>query len=405
MNENLNDNNNYQKFKAEATDKTFLRKKVLLANIKVTNKPNADGANYFLTYDDGARKAEIKMDTAALKSLIKLLGLSITVMDSFTEAIGAKAAENLLDLMRRALQGKEGRNMVTLIVDTRTKNIVNIQREDSSILSNNAFFHLFEEVMNSHPTMKIKNMAFTDGGSLTISVVNSNWEFNIGGLKEEYFHSGLTFIQTHNATIITPFNERLTCTNGMVITENSASIKLVNSSAEHINGFFAAVREIKDMKFFEQTFKRRVVLMMNTVASVSELRKAHHTLTDEFDLNDPHTRSKIESSLGYDYVAKSYMNHRIDIIQADENLRKKYRTDKTVWDLVNVMTDLSSHTSQYYLQFRNSTDRDSSIFRVQRAAGEICYKNPYDLQHENLINPFDSPVKQESIDLINNNNL
>ena len=60
----------------------------------------------------------------------------------------------------------------------------------------------------------------------------------------------------------------------------------------------------------------------------------------------------------------------------DEKKKKAIRSMYTVWELVNKLTDLSSHPLRYGLSLRNG---NASIFNLQKVAGELAFKEQYDL--------------------------
>lgn len=318
------------------------------------------------------------MTEEAFKALVRMCGLSTGQLEKINSALGEKTSHKLIQMMQVAMAGVPGKNTLCMLVNKVNCKVVGFSKAAESTLSNNAFFKLFEDVMNNHSGMQIKNMALTENGNVELSVLNKNWEFNVGGLNDEYFNSGLVFINTPGATIINPFNERLVCTNGMVVASEGLSLILKNTDKDHVNGFFDAVRNLKGVLNFEQEFKRRVLRMMDTQASYAELLDVRkHVEYHVANKQDPDTRSTIESFIPKIEVERAFMTHLINLSEVDTKTHKKIRTMLTVWDLVNKLTDLSSHPQRYGLTLSEGT---SSIFQLQRAAGELSFKDQYDLE-------------------------
>lgn len=325
---------------------------------------------------------EFEMTPNAFKSLVRILGLSNAVMNKISNTLGEKVASQLLQMMQVAISQVEGKDKICILA-TRDAKIVDFTKDAKMILSNNAYFKLFEDTMNNHNGMHIKNMSITENGNIEISVLNNNWEFNVGGLNEEYFKSGLVFINTPSQTIINPFNERLTCTNGMVVANEGLSLILKNNDVNSLNGFFDTVRNLKGVLNFETEFKHRVLLMMETVASYAEVLDVRKLVEYHVaNMTEPDIRDIVEEFIPTTYIKQAYLEHKIDLNIIDTKKYKKIKTMLTVWELVNKLTDLSSHPQRYGLMLENNS---SSIFELQRKAGELSFKKEYD---------FEMPVKQ-----------
>ncbi len=325
---------------------------------------------------------EFEMTEIAFKSLIRLLGLSSGFLDKINSRLGDKVGAQLLSMMKTALSTVDGKEKVCVLA-SRQGIIVDFTKDAEIILSNNAYFSLLEDTMNNNPSMIIKNMAITENGNIEIAVLNNNWEFDIPGLNDEHFKSGLVFINTPSQTIINPFNERLVCTNGMVSSHSGSSLILKNGSVSDVNGFFDAVRNLKGVVNFEVEFKQRVTKMINTTASYGEVLDVRECVENHIlNMKDPDVRDTVESFIPTVYIKQAFLAEGIDLNNVDKKSYKKINTDMCVWDLVNKLTDLASHTGRYGLAL---SDGDSSIFSLQRKAGELSFKPQYDLE---------SPVKQ-----------
>jgi hypothetical protein len=362
----------YEEFKKRTLESGIVRKTITYGQFKLLSEQ-------FIELVTGQTKTVFEISAEAFKDLIKLSGLSNTQFNKINATLGEKAGQNLLKLMQTALSSEPGKNTLCMLVNKTTTRVEGFVKSAQGVLSNQAFFALFEDVMNNHKGMEIKNMSVSNTGNVEISVLNKNWEFNVAGLNDEFFHSGIALINTHDATIINPFNERLTCTNGMVVTEKGLSLILKNSDTEKVNGFYDAVRNLGGVLEFETAFKQRVIRMMNSVASYAELKDCHSAVSYEvIDMTNPDNRNIVESFLPVREIYDMFMlKHRVNLSEVDNKMYKKIRTGLTVWDLVNNLTDLSSHPEKYSVNLRHG---NSSVFNLQRKAGELSFKENYDLE-------------------------
>lgn len=363
---------NYTDFKSGVLNSSFLKKEVSLGELTLLS-------DSLIRYKD----LTMEMTETAFKSLIKLLGLTQGTVKAFGSILSPDFKMKILELMRTACATDSKKAIVCLMCNSNGL-ICDIRRSKNDVvLTNSAFLTLFEEVIAMHPGMEIKTMAFTKAGNVEITVVNRYWEFNIGGLKDEYFNTGMTFINTPDGCIINPFNERLTCTNGMVTQAKGMSLELRNSDVTSMNGFFDAVRKIKNMDYFQTEFKKRAMIMMKTVASYAEMKNAHSCVVSHIDLHNMYemdaqvVRAKIENFIPVHYVESQYLKANVDLASLDKKIWADAKTNQTVWEVVNAVTDISSHSDRYNMPLVNGTN---SVFAMQKMAGELTFKEKYDLE-------------------------
>lgn len=357
----------YEKFKKEALDTALVRSEIKLADLEIVSEKTV---KYQGTY--------FEMTEDAFQGLIRLCGLNKEAASNFADAFGSQTRIQLLDTLRTALSVKENRSSATIVLNTRTKAVVDIRREASSVLANSTMLGLFEDVMGAQKNMRIKRMALSSNGSIEITAVNDNWAFQIAKLKNEFFHSGLAFINQPHQSIVSPFNERLTCTNGTVYSEKGLSLILKSSSATAVSGFIGQVRQIAGMQEFEEKFKARVIRMMKTVASYAEMKHVYENVLYHLVVDDTEVRRLVDSFIPIKEVQAAYLGAGIEI-ESNRAMWKRADTNMTVWELVGVLTDLSSHPERYALALKGG---DQAVFSLQKQAGQICFKKEYDREYE-----------------------
>lgn len=361
----------YDNFKAQTLQSKNVRMDIPLVTLKIVSEKEilVDGKS-------------LRITQGAFLNILKVLGLTEKFLTNFQKATNDKARANLINIMQTAACADTKKQMITLVLNQETKHITAVLLANAVSLSTDLFFKVFEDVYNNNPSMEIKNMS-QRGGNIEISVINSNWEFQVDNLKDEMFHSGLTFIQTPNETVVCPFNERLVCSNGMVVASKGTAIVLKNQPGSDLNGFISTIRALKGVKFFEEEFKKRAIKLINTRASYAEMNYVYKSITAEVDMLDPWVKQKVHQFVDIDYVFHNYMNHKFDVLRCEADMQKKIPTHMSGWELVNALTDLSSHANQYGIRFKY--EGDSSIFKLQKVAGELVMKDPLDLEFESKI--------------------
>lgn len=357
----------YDSFKERALNHSIVRNMVPVSQIEIIDQNHI-----------GWQSITWQITDDAFKALVRLLGFTNAAYNMIDSNLGSNQSKEILSKMKEAIANDDKKSQVCMLFDQSSAKIVNFTRSASNVLSNGAFFDLFERTMNNHSGMVIKNMAITEAGNVELSVLNENWEFNVAHFNEEFFKSGLYFINTPTKTIINPFNERLTCTNGMVTAEKGLSIILSKGDSKTIEGFFDSVTNLKDVNTFETMFKQRIIKMMETPSSYAEMLYVFKTLLWNIaNSKEQFVRDQINSKLPINMIQSAYLQKGIDLNIVDNKVHKKIYTPTSVWDLVNYLTDLGSHPQRYGFSLESG---NSSIFNMQKVAGEITFKDQYDLE-------------------------
>lgn len=357
----------YDKFKQYALEKGVTRKIVSVSELDFKNAEvvTYKGSDFIVTKD-------------AFSQFVKLLGLSTTVMQKIEQALGEKNSQQLLVMMKAAMSMKDEKHKICMLISHEGK-IVGFRKSSQIVLSNKGYMALFEEVMNKNPGMNIRNLAITEGGNLEISTINNNWQFNVAKLNDEYFKSGLVFVNTPGAMIVNPFCERLTCTNGNIVTEKGMSLILNSTEESHFQTFFDQVRNLKGALNVEDNMKHRIVKMMQTSASLAEAYTVRRTIeanviNSDFDRD---TKATIESFVPTKWLEAQFKAAGYDVLLMDNKDLAKIRTNMNVWELANALTDIASNASKHGVAFKHGT---SSIFNMQREAGALMFKKRYDFE-------------------------
>lgn len=357
----------FENFKQGAMNSGVVRKVVFLNEIDIVNEKTLL-----------VKGVKFGMHAEAFKNLVKFIGLDSKILDSIEKSLGEQISQKLLDIMKHAMMSRDvAKQQVCLLVNTKTIEVVGIKKRAEGVLSNNAFFDLFEQTMNNHTGMQIKDMSVSNTGAITISVTNKDWEFGVSGLADEVFQSGLTFINMHDKTIVVPFNERLTCTNGMVTAEKGMAITLTDDKAGSIDAFFSAVTKVQQNSEFENNFRDQIRKLMATQASYAEMLMCHNALTyNVYDITNPEVAEIIESFIPVREMKQAYLAKNIDLNTLNTSTHKTIRTMLTGWELVNALTDVASHPQREGLSLKY----DNSIFELQRTAGRLAFKSHLDLE-------------------------
>lgn len=373
----------YEAFKQQCEDNAPIIKSLNISNLNIIDGQTISIRQYV---NGGAQEADFHITPDALKDLMKVLGLTYGVYNTFIDTIGSKATVAIIEAIREKIQGEDKKNKISLVISKTTGKVVSVVKYKGNMLATNTYFKLVEVALNGFENngMIIKNMTVSENFNIAITVVNNNWKFDLEGLqhglKDEYFTSGMTIIKTPTSIAINPFNERLVCTNGMVDTSKTNAIVLNSSEPKAIEAFFEQAGNFgKGRNSFELDFKRRVIKMLSTNASFAELEKAYNSVN--YYLNQAHTRSKMQLNadlhiLDINHAFES--KYGINLFKESVKVKEKIITDYSMWDLVNKLTYIASNPFKTEYEFSNN-DLNSIVFALQKTAGEFTFKPHYDL--------------------------
>jgi hypothetical protein len=360
----------YTEFKKVVLGQNIQRAKIELTDIIIEDRNSIKYKGQTLTMED-----------RAFTDLATNLGINQSIISNIESAVDEKFASNVINLMKSA-KVKAGKSSMALYYDSNSKKIVNFKKTLDKSLSNGAMLNLFENVMDSHKGMEIKNMSVNSGGTMEITTVNNNWEFEPNRMSDEKFKGGLVFFNSVDKAYLAPFNERLVCLNGMITNSSDVLVQLGgNKSASNVEAFFNVAKSVNFDEYFAGGFRAQVNKAIETTASYAEVQAMYNKVWSELRQDfkeDVNTAHIFESQIPLMYIKSEYLKHKIDL-DSDKVSRTDWsraKTCMTVWDLVNAITYLATHGDQTGLAFRNGSE---SIMALQRLAGGLLNKKTFDL--------------------------
>ncbi len=351
---------NYNAFKEKAIEAQVLSKRVLLRDLEFNQGMS-------LSIQD----INVGVETKAYFGLIRALGLSKTIVKKFGDVLGTDAQKSIITAMKKAQNNSNAELVVT--VNPSTKKIINISNGENTTLSNPGFFGVVDDIMNVYPNLEIQGMNINSLGEIVITTINKDWDMHVPGMKKETFKLGLSFKNSiFTGTAVKPYNVRLICANGMETEEEAGfGLFLEGNSEKARQKFFTAAKELsKNTKGYQELMFGKIRSANEIVASYAELKKinklvAATVIKDEKDM--------VESYFPLKEITGAYEKNGIDISKMSQKAQCNARTNVPMWDLINNLTNISSH--EYGLGM-DTTDK----FRLQSVAGKLMFKSEYDCQ-------------------------
>lgn len=354
-------NEEYLRFKEHAIENAPIRNQVSLCDLKIVNES-------VIEY----RGTPIELQRGAFDALLKNLNISKNLLKKFKINLGESQSYSFLNAIRQATSNSN-KNIV-LVADVKSKQITNFLSPKQTVVSNTLFFEIFERIVERYTGLELRELHFGVKDGVSISTTNARWEFGIQGLADEKFNSGINFKNDfRDGLLISPFNERLACTNGMIFNRDSKTIHLNNIDKKTLTNFMQEVFNPERFRLYEDLFINRVKRMCNINCSFAELNDAYLTVKSMLN-HCPTPDMVLNPEIPIHDVIADYKLHGIDVNKLDINFQKNARTPVKFWDLLNTLTYHASHKSSE-LQL---IDRDRLF--LQEYAGRLAMKKSYDTE-------------------------
>lgn len=351
----------WTKFKNQIIGNQPFKKQVQLTEIDIISESKI-----------GLQGAEVPLTPQAANDLRGLIGLPVKFSKDIDKNFGEEARKNIITMckmMRTADKSPE----VTLVIDPKARQIVRIVREDR-MLSMDSFFDTFEKLMNQH-NLDIKEYNTTSDGGVNLSVVSAKSEFQVGNFADEIFHPGMTFKNNmRDGSFIMPFMYRLVCTNGMVNQSFGAAdlstksqngpIQLGGSDFKSMDLFYKHIQHFVDGGFYPDQFKTKIQLAMNTMASLAEVEQAGKLIINNSNAKD----TQIDNFIPIQDIRSQYKKLGVNPALLSTDKMRTSRTNVTIWDVVNGVTDFASHDYGFVV-----TAEDK--LRMQVQAGDMLSRS------------------------------
>lgn len=348
----------FKKFKAKVNNLNLVTKTISYSDIDIISMDEILIKNVpFKLYDKNV-----------IRGFLKGLGLNKSVFDSFNSQLkdDSKRLQYLLNNIKKTLVYNE-KNTVNVVINEKSLKVVGFKSSKSkNVLSNNGALILLEQTMNNNPGLSIVNGSIDNGGNMMVTTIDKNNQFEIEGMKDEVFKTGLSFINSPIETSVSSFNERLICTNGMTTTSKEMSIHIRNVKNGVVH-FVDNVRNYTTGNNFNSKFSDQVKLLSNSVASYRELSRASAIL-EKLGMNT----TEINNNIGHvDFLNEYARKVGSSVSNLDITRQKQVKTHIDKWSLVNILTDISSHTKRFDLNVL-----DHKALRTQIDAGRLTMETP-----------------------------
>ena len=352
--------------KAEAINNQLMRKEITLSEFNVIDNNHIDV--------DGVK---IEVTDKAFGKLLGRLRIPKAFAKRFSDGFGNDGLRQLITMMKSA---KSNRNeqTVTLLVDPNSRKITDILPAGYASISQESFIDFASRYIDQY-NLGVTHMGSSQYGGTQINCVAPQGMFNVPGMTNEVFNTGVTFRNTPTRGLeVSPYLERLICANGMTSTAFAENYGLHNLNDKNINEFNEHMIRMASTNFQPVGLADNIKKANSTDASLAEMQRAASSILS------------LDKAVDYEYVQKYIPVERAfkaySQLGADPNTftkaqMKNAKSGMSVWDLVNGMTNFASNDTKFGIN-------EGKMGNLMVTAGNILCKKQYDTEGVLDINPF-----------------
>jgi hypothetical protein len=311
--------------KKETLNAQNLRKQVAFRDIELVDDKT-------IRYE--GRLVEITED--ALKSLLKMIGMSQTFATKFGELFTPEAKTQFINSMKNAMATNKGNlNEVTIVLNPLTRKIVSFLRKPTDFISNERFIETVEMIVNQG-NMDVTNWSVDpNSGLVTVNAFNPRAEFAIDGLANEAFSGGLTMKNSPDKGLwVMPYVNRQWCTNGLTMQFAEEAYKLHELGGVTMEKFWTEMNDLANRNYMPHMFETKVLNAKATPASMRELNSAYGIIKEAGAGERAGNWIPLAENFGaYASAGIDFKNHSMS----------DAKSNQSIWSLVNSMTHFASH--------------------------------------------------------------
>lgn len=370
-------NDKFLQLRAFAKDNDPVSMNLPLANIILSGEGYA---NNFVHLILQAGKTRTYVTPAFFKQFAKMLNFNIGMSNRMDEESfgGLMQAVKVLQSTHKSL------NEVTVVYDPIQKKLTHISTGTYNRISNALLFDFAGAIVDKNPDLRIIQAIGGESSSDVELRILSSDQVGLQGVMSndpEEFQFGITLSNRGVSTIVGDFAYRLVCTNGMMSIKTDDRFKLGGTDGDNLFKLFEHFEAMQKAKYIPEDFNENVATASTVPASMRELMNVYQTiisgLVPEFPEQLPMLKDAIRTRFfpELDVLNEKLTLKGVDPSELSNKQMALIKTDKSMWELLNIATDLGSNRHIYPLN--NSTT-------LQRLGGKLLTAE-FDLKDIHLL--------------------
>ena len=377
MNDKPLSQSEYDRLKQSALRNEPVTRPIRLSQIGVT----ADGLQQNVVTVDG--KA-LSVSDGFIGDMCKALSISRGMASDLREMRnGDDMFVKMVDAMKQIKRHNE--ETMFMVGDPSSGEVTGLRKDPLARIPNGEMFRITEAMLNKYPSLGVSQIDVGGGGmNLGINIVNStDIGFGNFGGTDENFKFGLNFSNDNGGTSLSDFFFRLVCLNGAIAQVRESTFRLKQVDAKSIGEMMTYIGDAEKRNFVPRSFEERMKAAIGTPSSFRETSEVVDGLVSMMRVEPDETKAELRERLirgffrAHTEVEQKLLRAGVDESSLSKKQASFIRTGMTMWDVVNTVTWLGSHDSEF--KWKNGQGM------VRMYGGKLLFHEP-DLANIALLN-------------------
>lgn len=278
-------------------------------------------------------KCQLILTKKATEDLLSFFKMTSKQTAFLQETIGEQNTVKFVETLRKLFKEGSDRQFAFLINKSNNQ-ILRISKYTADI-NIATYFDVLDRFVQSNNIDSV--LSIPKEGIVVVNTLASK-DFLLKEISvDESYKSGASFAFYNNQIISGTYLLRMICTNGLYenIEQNTTNVLRANTKTDWQN-FYSNYQNMKSNNFVDTSLFERIVTAHKTTASLNELVKFSKLVKKSINLLE------IQDKIEIDSVLKTFDDSAM--LELDTKRQQHIRTPFTVKELVDTLTDISTHT-------------------------------------------------------------
>lgn len=341
------DSNEFKKIKQEVLEQPVCYRELEAKEIVAMGKNHYNVGN-----------STFEVDSIVANKIDLFAGIKGSQSQIALDSYGDQGVTNLRNFFGQA--GSKKSERIVLTANTKTKKIVDATPIKNRMITPNVFFDFAEMFMDKNQYIPDK-VEFTQGAADRVSILMKpvTEEFMEFSKGDEFMSNGIYLMWTPGEVGMGNYYKRLVCSNGATQISHHSMTKAFSPNIKEFERMLNITTQSSPFKQNLEQMLMNARLAKESQASVRELGIATRILIK-------HGLAEEDANQIIPYLQTKEMYESAGFLMDPDHMGQA-KSDKTMWELFNMMTYFATHNEVWAPQdIRRSSLMESSVNLVMR---------------------------------------